>query len=263
MLTLRWKIPAVAALAVLAAACSDSTNPLAGRGQQMSLSFATVGAAAAPAGPFAAPSFASAVGDTLVVASGSDTLRITSVEVVLTEVELHRVSTGVDCDSTTSADACEEFEMGPQLISLPLTAGIQTVFSTPIDSGTYDKVEFIIHKPGGDSLDAAFVAAHPEFANVSIRVRGTFNGTPFTYTTPMDQEQELTFAPALVVDASGSAANLTLKMDVTTWFRVGGTGALIDPASAAVGQPNEGAVRENIKNSIEAFEDDDRDGSET
>ncbi|OGU00384.1 MAG: hypothetical protein A2085_02970 [Gemmatimonadetes bacterium GWC2_71_10] len=65
-----------------------------------------------------------------------------------------------------------------------------------------------------------------------------------------------------MVDVSGANTNLTIRMDVRTWFRVGGTGALIDPASANVGQPNEGAVRENIKNSIEAFEDDDRDGDQ-
>ena len=89
---------------------------------------------------------------------------------------------------------------------------------------------------------------------------GSFNGTAFTYTTPMDQEQELTFNPPLVVPVGGGNANLTVRMDVRTWFRVGGTGALIDPASANVGGVNEGAVRENIKNSIEAYEDNDRDG---
>lgn len=158
--------------------------------------------------------------------------------------------------------ACEEFELGPRLVSLPLGYGAVSVLDVPIDSGTYDKVEFVIHKPGGDSLDTQFKAAHPGFANISIRVHGTFNGVALTYSTPMDQEQEITFVPPLVVDASGSSANLTIRMDVSTWFRVGGTGALIAPASAGVGQPNEGAVRENSKNSIEAYEDPDRDGDE-
>ncbi len=257
-----WKVPVAAAFVL--AGCSDTTNPLAGRGQQMSLSFATVGAAVpgAPAGLFGAPS-ATMAGDTLVVTDGTNTLKITSVEIVLREIELNRVETSVDCDSTANEDACEEFEVGPQLISLPLTAGVETPISVPIDSGTYDKVEFEIHKPGGDSLDVAFKAANPDFANISIRVRGTYNGTPFTYTTALDQEQEIYFTPPLVIDASGAAGNLTIRMDVRTWFRVGGTGALIDPASANVGGQNEGAVRENIKNSIEAYEDDDRDGDES
>ena len=243
------RIPVAAALVF--AACSDTTDPLAGRGQLMSVSVASVGAPVAIM-----------AGDTLVVAAGSDTLRITSDEIVLREIELNRVTTGVDCDSTADEDACEEFELGPRLVSVPLDGGVEALISVPIDSGTYDEVEFEIHKPGGDSLDTAFKAQHPDFANISIRVRGTFNGTPFTYTTPIDQEQEFEFATPLVVDVSGANTNLTIRMDVRTWFRVGGTGALIDPASANVGQPNEGAVRENIKNSIEAFEDDDRDGDQ-
>lgn len=254
-----WKSSAVA-LAVVLAGCSDSTSALVGRGQQMSLSFATRGAA--PLFSVSGTGAVSAAGDTLVVAVGSDTLRITSVELVLSKIELNRVSTGVNCDSTADEDACEEFTVGPRLVSLPLGYGVATALDVAIDSGSYDKVEFVIHKPGGDSLDMQFKAANPDFANISIRVRGTFNGTAFTYSTPMDQEQELTFAPPLVVDASGSNANLTIRMDVTTWFRAGGTGALISPATANVGQPNEGAVRENIKNSIEAYEDDDRDGDE-
>lgn len=260
MLKNTWKVPVVVVLAGIAAACSDSTNPMAGRGQVVTLSLATVGAAAPAVAPFAAPGFASAAGDTMVVSDGTNTLRITSIELVLTRVKLNRVSNPVPCDSTANADACEEFTTGPQLVSMPLTAGTATVLSVGIDSGSYDKVEFIIHKPGSDSLDAQFVAAHPAFAGISIRVQGTYNGTAFTYTVPIDQEQEFTFPAPLVIDASGSTTNLTLQMDARTWFRVGGTGDLFSPATANVGQPNEGVARENIKNSIEAFEDPDRDG---
>lgn len=260
MLKHSWKVPVIVALAGAAAACSDSTNPMAGRGQTVSLSLATIGAAPAVSAPFAAPGFASAAGDTLVVTDGTNTLRITSVELVLTRVKLNRVSNPVPCDSTSNADACEEFTTGPQLVSMPLGAGTATVLTVGVDSGSYDKVEFIIHKPGSDPQDVQFVAAHPAFANISIRVQGTYNGTAFTYTVPIDQEQEFTFPTPLVIDASGSTTNLTLQMDIRTWFRVGGTGNLFDPASANVGQPNEGVARENIKNSIEAFEDPDRDG---
>ena len=38
------------------------------------------------------------------------------------------------------------------------------------------------------------------------------------------------------------------------------SGALRDPASANKGQANEGLVKENVKASLEAFEDEDRDG---
>jgi hypothetical protein len=37
-------------------------------------------------------------------------------------------------------------------------------------------------------------------------------------------------------------------------------GALVDPSSANLGGPNAGIVKNNIKSSIDAFEDDNRDG---
>jgi hypothetical protein len=58
--------------------------------------------------------------------------------------------------------------------------------------------------------------------------------------------------------AEGSATNVTLRLDVARWF-VSGT-ALVDPATANKGGLNENLVRDNIRASIDAFRDDDRDG---
>ena len=75
-------------------ACSDtSTNLAAGTGQNMSLSFS----GRAPVPVSGAMSVASAQTDTLVQASGSDTLRITSVGIVLRKIELERISVPVVC----------------------------------------------------------------------------------------------------------------------------------------------------------------------
>ena len=52
-------------------------------------------------------------------------------------------------------------------------------------------------------------------------------------------------------------------MDVSTWFKNAGTGALIDPATALIGGANESVVKGNIKASIKAFEDDNKDGDES
>ncbi len=243
----------------VAAACSDSTSPLAGKGQSVSLSFSGV----KPAGVSGAMAVNAINADTFRVVVGTDTLRITSVEIVLRKIELRRVTTAVSCDSTADESACEEFETGSVLINLPITLGTELGVTVPVDSGTYSKVEFKIHKPGNDSADLAFFAANPGFpTNTSIRVRGTFNGTPFTYTTSLDAEQEYSFNPPLVVDASGSATNLTIRFDLSTWFRNGAAGPLVNPATGNAGQANESLIKDNIKNSIKAFEDRDRDGNE-
>jgi len=50
-------------------------------------------------------------------------------------------------------------------------------------------------------------------------------------------------------------------VDLTTWFEAA-DGNLLDPATANEGGQNESWVDNNIKQSIEAFEDRNRDGSE-
>jgi hypothetical protein len=243
-------------------ACKESTSPsLAGIGQSMSLSFAGV----RPPGTSGIMSVQNSLGDPLTQTVGANTLVITSAQVVLRKISLKRVeSSSVDCDTMPESleHSCEHFTIRDLLVSLPLTPGVQTTLSIAVDSGHYRGVEFKIHKPGSDATDQAFVAANPDFATISIQVKGTWNGTPFTYTSDLNAEQEYDFVPPLVVDASGNPTNLTIRMDLTTWFVDTGTGGLIDPGTAAPGGANEGLVRFNIRNSIRAFEDRNRDGDE-
>ncbi len=227
-------------------ACSESTAPLAGSGQSMSLSFAGTappGVSPSVIGPMGMMSAPTAVGDTLVVVSGSDTLKITLAQVVLRKISLKRVeSSTVNCDTMpeTAQHSCEEFTIRAILVSLPLTQGVQTALSVPVDSGHYQGVEFKIHKPGNDSSDVAFKAANPGFDTISVKVTGLFNGTPFTFVSQLDVEQEFDFSTPLVVDASGTPTNLTLRLDLATWFTNAGTGALINPTSANPGGANSG-----------------------
>ncbi|HEU5171764.1 MAG TPA: hypothetical protein VFU46_14545 [Gemmatimonadales bacterium] len=186
---------------------------------------------------------------------GSNTLVITRAQVVLREIELERAGEDGVCDGLND-DACEELSLGPILADLPLTAGAEQTIVVDVPAGAYDQVEFEIHKPTDDD-DPAFVAANPAFNDRSIRVEGTYNGNPFVFTSDLNIEQEIELATPLTIAESG-AVDLTLFVDVSQWFQTGGS--LLDPATADLGQPNEGLVKENIKNSIEAFEDGDEDG---
>ena len=96
----------------------------------------------------------------------------------------------------------------------------------------------------------------------SIAVEGTYNGDPFSYETDLNEEQEFDLIPNLVIGEDAPATNITIRLDVSTWF-VDGDGNLFDPATAAKGEPNENLAENNIKNSIDAFEDEDRDGDDT
>jgi hypothetical protein len=203
--------------------------------------------------------FRAATVDTQV--TGTDTLIITSAQLVLREIELKAVETAA-CDIEPEPAGCQEIEVGPELVDLPLTPGTTQQFDVDIPPGMYSRIDFEVHKvESGDSLDNAFIALHPEFDGLSIRVLGTFNNQSFVYETDLDVEQELDLVPALTVIEEGDV-NVTIRVDIDTWFRTAG-GVLIDPATANKGGVNEGEVKDNIKTSLKAFEDDDRDGDET
>lgn len=246
---IKFGVAAVAATALLTACGSDSSGPTIS-GRKVAFQLATK--------PAAAPAQAALAGQE-VIAVGSDTIVLTSVQLVLREIQLDRVS-GAVCDTGAVGDDCEELELGPVLLDLPLGAGAERQFSVAIDTGSYDKIEFEVHKPSGDD-DSAFVAQHPGFDGVSVMVTGTYNGVAFTYTSDLDVEQEYGFNPPLVVTET-TGANVTLFVDLNSWFLNQTADGLLDPAQANKGGTYEGEVKSNIEASLNAFEDDDRDGED-
>lgn len=237
------------------AACSDGgSGPSAD--PQVNLSLAT---GSAPALTASGASLAVAATETYTDGAGN-TLAFERVQLVLREIEMESELVENACEVQTGDDDCAEIEIGPMLVDLPLgTSGASRALTAAVPAGTYDEVEFEIHKPES-SDDAAFLAANPGFEGVSIRAEGTWNGTPFVYQSDLDVEMEFDLVPPLVI-GEASAADLTLFVDLGTWFRAG-DGTLVDPASANDGGDNEGLVNENVKSSLEAFEDDDHDGTD-
>lgn len=253
---MRPVLPFVAlAIALGSAACSDSTSPAARNG--LSVSFST-----APQATAGATLQRSSFGPrfSIVAGSGSDTLVVTKVQLVLSKMELASASSV--CSGTTQDD-CPEMHLNPMLVDLPLDSTLATPLSVPIPAGTYTKLEAKIDAVAANDTDAPgvadFLAANPGFQGVSVRVEGTWNGQAFTYTTNSEAELELAFNPAVVVDSTGM--NLTVNIDVASWFRSSG-GALIDPSTAGPGGANASVVGENIKRSFKVYEDDNRDGQD-
>ena len=254
---MRKKLSITIIAAVASAACNDTTGTEELR-SNVSVSFSTQSAAApTPTAPFAAAT-ALLLDDTLT--SGSDTLIITRAQIVLREIELKQVSS-VDCDIEPEPVECESVEVGPVLVDLPLTPGAQRKFTVNLPMGTFTQIDFEIHKVGDDPEDQAFVQANPDFLDKSIRVQGTFNGQQFTFESDLNVDQELALVPALIV-TEGVSTNVTVRVDLATWFR-SLAGGLVDPASGNKGEPNENLIKDNIKDSLEAFEDRDEDGDES
>jgi hypothetical protein len=250
-MTLKRVFPVIAA-AALAAACGDGTGP--GSDGTVSLSFTTL-----PAGGAPLLSTVGVLDDT--ITAGGDVIVITRAQIVLGEIELKRADDdGCEALGMDDDDGCEEFSSGAILVDLPLNGELATAITVAPDTGVYDEIDFELHKPERDGDDDAFLAQHPDFEGVSIRVQGTFNGEPFTYESDLDVEQENELNPPLVVTDAGVGTNVTMHVDLTTWFRNGAT--LVDPRTANKGGANEGIVKENVKASFKAFEDGDRDGDD-
>jgi hypothetical protein len=249
---MRIKLPTILAALLVFAACGDGTGPTTGA--QVSLTFASVTAGGAPA-----PTFAGPMAVPIMDESGN-TLEIETVLVVLREIELERVEVAECDDVEPEPDGCEKFETGPVLVDFQQvgsTSLSQDIAIIMIPPGTYDEIEFDIHKVSDDDPeDEAFLIAHPELEGKSIVVTGTFNGEDFVYETDLNEDQE--FAIDLVV-GQDETTNVTVQFDVSTWF-VDGAGNLFNPTSALKGGPNENLAEDNIENSIEAFEDEDEDG---
>jgi len=257
------------------AACSQGGNGPGPTGQKIAFSVATKAVGAAPAPAFAI----AATPETLAV--GNDTIVFDTVQVLLRKVNLERSGATEDCENEQEGgnsgsgnvapmmptngddgheDDCEEVAAGPIILPLPLSEGATHVFSVQVDTGTFSSVHFKIHPPTDDPADQALVAQHPEFVAISVRALGQFNGTAFSYTSDLTADQHMQFpSPISVTDAT--PVDLTIMVDLATWFKDQG-GNLVDPASAAKGQPNEGLVTDNIKNSFHAFKDGDHDGED-
>jgi hypothetical protein len=273
---MRFEPIVAAAGAVLAlAACSDNNAP--GAAGTMAFRIATppshsITSSAVSPSLLATPlTFTDGSGNVLV---------ITDAQVVLKQVSFERSDNGDACpegvhdaehehdnvaglaldesdqDEADDNDSCEAEALGPMLVDLPLNSSAQQQFSIGIAPGTYTAVRFHIHK-ANSGAEAAFLTDHPEFVGTSIRVVGTFNDEPFTYTTSLNALQRQHFESPVTVDESGTA-NVTLLVDLSTWFDNGGT--LINPATAADGGVNEHLVWDNIKRSFRAFRDNNHDG---
>jgi hypothetical protein len=259
------RVPYVLAVLVTGVtSISGCTNASGPSNRNVSVSFATLVSAPAAAAPRGGQ-------PALDVQVGGHTLSIASAQVVLSRIEL-AASTTTQCDSATSGDEsgsldmnggehhdCEQIELGPTLVNLPVDSTVITPLALGIPAGTYSALEAKLHPiTSGDANDATFLTAHPEFSGVSVRVTGTFDGASFTYSGSPTAHLELEFNPPVVVD---NTTNITVHIALDRWFE-NPDGSLIDPATANASGQNASVVANNIQNSFRAFRDDDHRGDD-
>lgn len=229
----------ILSLAAFLAACSDSTSTSRAPAQ---IAFTSGIASTANA-------------QVVPVTSGGHTLNITQATLTITRVELKPTKTdlcagddGGDDNlasfSSTSDDhggddndACEELKAGPLSVDLPLDGGITTLPANAIPAGTFREIELRVS---------------------TARLVGTFDGTPFDVTVPVNTRGEIEFGTPLIV-ADGSPTSVTINVPVGGWL-TNADGTLVDPSKIASNVTLSAQVRSRIIASFHAFEDEDHDG---
>lgn len=185
-----------------------------------------------------------------------DSIKLTRARLLINSIDFE----GGDEDSD---DDDLEFSTKPMVLKLSLVDSVQTVMVAAIPFGTYDEVEIEIRKlsqayidslaPADSVLLADFIAK-----GVSVIVEGVVYSAgvaaPFIYSAAVRVEQEYELDPPLAISADNPIANITLMVYANFWFMR--NGVLLDPNDAV----NQNAIKWNIENSFEMYEDGDGDG---
>jgi hypothetical protein len=159
-----------------------------------------------------------------------------------------------DDDDCGFEDHDGEIKVGPFLVDLTgaqLAAGLNRVFEGEIPAGTYRELKVVIGVVSPKKAGADVALA--DMNGRSVVVEGTLDGKPFVFEAALYAafkiEQEI------VVSADGSFGNVTLTVDPARWFKAA-DGTRLDPTVPA----DQARIRANIKATLRAFDDRDRDG---
>ncbi len=144
----------------------------------------------------------------------------------------------------------------PFVQDLMVGSDVHVIETIEVPFGIYKESEIEIDDLEPEDGDAYI--QNPELQDLSIRIEGFLNDNPnetFVFTSDLSEEQEREFNPPLVLDENSPSTNIVLTINMDTWF-VDGNGNLLDPRSPG----NKSIIENNIKDSLEVFEDKDDDG---
>jgi len=187
-------------------------------------------------------------------ASGGETLPAAGGGVqAASGIELTRVRASVRRLRLEREDRTAEVEIskGPLLLDVngpALGGALLQLVTANVPPGTYDKLKLDIH-----AVETAPAAAFDDLVRrgVSVLVEGTVDGQPFRFATRLEAELEHEGR----FELGGAAANITLSIDASQWFK-SADGSRLNPVDAEARD----AIVANIRASFSAFEDDDEDG---
>lgn len=211
--------------------------------------------------------------DGLLITRGTDAILITRAQVVVKDVKLETAAASCvdddEVDDVALADRnhrdddeedCPSIHTGPFLVNVPVNGTDGARVAVPVGEGVYSAVRLTLHKvTSNDSADRAFRQANPDFRDISVRLEGTYNGTPFIFVSDMNKKIDVPLPQPLDVTEVGG--DVTVTLDFGNWF-VRPSGGLYSPALANTPGSVRNVVQSNIAGTFRAFCDRNRDGRE-
>ena len=245
----------VSASAFLIVACSDNTGPAPSASVGVGFQIARPAPGLSLADyALQDPSAVDVTAEGLEITRGNDVLVITKAQLVVKDVKLGSAACGED---TADAD-CATLHTGPYLVDVPMNGTDGARATVPVIEGSYSKVRLTLHKvTSNDSADAAFRQANPDFRDISIRLEGTYNGTPFVFVNDVNAKLDVPLPETLEVDEEGG--DVTVTVDFASWF-ANPQGGLYSPVLANAPGNTRAQVQNNIRSAFRAFRDNNRDG---
>ena len=192
-------------------------------------------------------SFAVPASGTMLKPSNSD-VQLDSVKILLKTIQFHSEDEGDSLD----------FKTEPQILNLALDGSVNTLHAAEIPIGTYNKVSFRIHKPEDDEDpgDPDFKEGTSGNERFCVVIKGTYEGTAFTFKSRKSTKQRVEIDPPLVIDEEGLEVNVTLTVDVDSWFQ-DEDGNPLNPLD----EGDEDEIDDAIRESFRGFRDDGRHGT--
>lgn len=175
----------------------------------------------------------------------ADVIVITEAKALITDIQYERERDGLN----------QLHHTGPYVINLALDGSLRELMKGYVVRDIYTKAKFQVHKAedGQQISDPEFIEGTGENQRYSFIVKGTFNGSPFTYKSKRSMDIVINLNKSSNV--KNKTHNFTMLFNKTTWFLNGTT--VLNPSLPQ----NTDAIDNNIKSSFKkAFLDDNKDG---
>lgn len=174
-------------------------------------------------------------------AAAVDSLKLTAVRLILRDIKFK-----------STAEDTLNFKTAPLLLTVNLTGTVQSLGAIQVPLGTYNRIEFDVHRLEKTSLtnpaDTVTFADFLKGERYSVIIDGRMyisgKDSAFSYRSKIDAKQKYDLSPVLTVDKQTPNVSTTMQINTANWFRFGG--ALLDPMD----KNNEGKIDEAIKASI-------------